>query len=58
VGPTPSTIHRVNEQHPELRVIPRIAAEQVDAMLAVDVGGAVVQFADEGAMRNFARRYC
>jgi hypothetical protein len=50
-------IRPVKEQHPELSVVPRVAAEHVDAMLAVGVGGAVVQFADEDAMRDFAARY-
>jgi hypothetical protein len=50
-------IRRVKEQHPELRVIPRVAAEHVEAMLAIGVDGAVVQFADEADMRAFARRY-
>jgi len=49
-------VRRVKEQHPELRVIPRTAAENVDAMLAAGAEGAVVQFADEAAMRDFARR--
>jgi hypothetical protein len=38
-------------------VIPRVAAEHVDAMLAVGADGAVVQFADEAEMRDFAARY-
>ena len=42
-----SQIRRVKEQHPELYVIPRVAAEHVDAMLAVGIDGTVVQFADE-----------
>ncbi len=49
-------IRRVKEQHPGLRVIPRIAAENVDAMLEAGAEGAVVQFAHEAAMRDFARR--
>jgi hypothetical protein len=40
-----------------LRLIPRVAAENVEAMLAAGAEGAVVQFADEAAMRDFARRY-
>jgi hypothetical protein len=50
-------IHRVKEQHPELRVVPRVAAEDVEAMLAVGVDGAVVQFTDEDAMRAFVHRH-
>jgi alkanesulfonate monooxygenase SsuD/methylene tetrahydromethanopterin reductase-like flavin-dependent oxidoreductase (luciferase family) len=50
-------VRRVREQHPELRVIPRIAPEHVEAMLEAGAEGAVVQFTDESAMREFARRY-
>jgi len=50
-------IRRVKEQHPELRVIPRVAAENVDAMLEAGAEGAVVSFADEAAMRDFAHRH-
>jgi probable F420-dependent oxidoreductase len=50
-------VRRVKEQHPELRVIPRTAAENVDAMLEAGAQGAVVQFADETAMRDFAQRH-
>jgi probable F420-dependent oxidoreductase len=47
-------IRRVKEQHPELRVIPRTRADRVDAMLDAGAEGAVVQFADENTMREFA----
>jgi len=47
----------VKEQHPELRVIPRIAPENVEAMLEAGPEGAVVQFPDKAAMRAFAGRY-
>jgi hypothetical protein len=47
----------VTELHPELRVIPRIAPEHVEAMLEAGAEGAVVQFPDEAAMRDFARRH-
>jgi probable F420-dependent oxidoreductase len=50
-------IRHVKEQHPELRVIPRIAPENAEAMLEAGAEGAVVQFADEDAMREFAGRY-
>jgi probable F420-dependent oxidoreductase len=50
-------VRRVKEQHPELRVIPRTSAEKVEAMLEAGAEGAVVQFADEAAMRDFAGRY-
>jgi probable F420-dependent oxidoreductase len=49
-------VRRVKEQHPGLRVIPRTAAENVDAMLEAGAEGAVVQFRDEAAMRDFAGR--
>ena len=50
-------VRHVKEQHPELRVIPRTSAERVDAMLDAGAEGAVISFADESAMRDFARRY-
>ncbi len=50
-------VRRVKELHPELRVIPRTAAEDVDAMLDAGADGAVVQFAGEPAMREFAERF-
>jgi probable F420-dependent oxidoreductase len=50
-------VRQVKEEHPELRVIPRTTAANVDAMLAAGAEGAVVQFADEAAMREFATRY-
>jgi len=56
-GSDPEHVRRVKEQHPELRVIPRVAAENVEAMLEAGAEGAVVSFADEGAMRDFARRF-
>jgi probable F420-dependent oxidoreductase len=50
-------VRRVKEQHPELRVIPRASPESVEAMLETGAEGAVVTFADEAAMRDFAQRY-
>ena len=50
-------VRRVKEQHPELRVIPRIAPENVEAMLDAGAEGAIVSFAEETAMRDFARRF-
>jgi hypothetical protein len=38
-------------------VIPRIAPENVEAMLEAGAVGAVVPFTDESVMREFARRY-
>ena len=49
-------VRRVKEQHPELRVVPRTSPDQVDAMLEAGAEGAVVTFADEAAMRDFAGR--
>jgi probable F420-dependent oxidoreductase len=56
-GSDAAHVRRVKEQHPELRVIPRTSADMVEAMLAAGAEGAVVRFGDEGAMRDFARRY-
>ena len=47
----------MKEQHPELRVIPRVAADNVEAMLQVGAEGAIVSFENEEAMREFARRF-
>jgi probable F420-dependent oxidoreductase len=54
-GSDPEHVRRVKEEHPDLRVVPRTAAENVDAMLEAGAEGAVVPFADEAAMREFAR---
>jgi hypothetical protein len=48
-------VRAVKERHPELRVIPRTRPELVQAMLDAGAEGAVVTFADEAAMREFAR---
>jgi probable F420-dependent oxidoreductase len=48
-------VRQVKEQHPELRVIPRVRPESVEEMLAAGAEGAVVQFGDEAAMHEFAR---
>jgi probable F420-dependent oxidoreductase len=50
-------IRRVKSEHPDLRVVPRTSADKVDAMLEAGAEGAVVSFADEGAMRDFASRH-
>jgi probable F420-dependent oxidoreductase len=50
-------VRRVKEQHPELRVVPRTTPDKVDAMLDAGAEGAVVTFADEAAMRDFAGRF-
>lgn len=49
-------VRRVKEQHPELRVIPRTAPENVDAMIDAGAEGAIVHFPDEASMRDFVRR--
>ena len=56
-GSDAARVREVKERHPELRVVPRTSPEQVDAMLEAGAEGAVVSFADEAAMRDFARRY-
>ena len=48
-------VRRIKEQYPELRVIPRVSVKHVEAMLAAGAEGAVIQFPDEAAMRDFAR---
>jgi probable F420-dependent oxidoreductase len=47
-------VRQVKERHPELRVVPRTSPEKVEALLGAGAEGAVVQFADEAAMRAFA----
>jgi len=54
-GSDPEHVRRVKEEHPDLRVVPRTAAENVDAMLEAGAEGAVVHFTGEDAMRQFAR---
>jgi probable F420-dependent oxidoreductase len=56
-GSDPDHVRRVKEQHPQLRTIPRVGAANVEAMLEAGAEGAVVSFADEAAMRDFARRH-
>jgi probable F420-dependent oxidoreductase len=56
-GSDADRVRRVKEQHPELRVIPRTSPERVEPMLQAGAEGAVVSFADEAAMRDFAQRY-
>ncbi len=54
-GSDPEHVRRVKEEHPNLRIVPRTAEANVDAMLEAGAEGAVVPFADEAAMREFAR---
>jgi probable F420-dependent oxidoreductase len=56
-GSDPEHVRHVKEQHPELRVIPRTAAGNVEAMLDAGAEGAVVQFPDEAEMRDFLLPY-
>jgi probable F420-dependent oxidoreductase len=53
-GSNADHVRTVKEQYPELRVIPRTSPDKVDAMLEAGAEGAVVQFADEAAVRAFA----
>jgi len=55
-GSDPAHVRSVKEEHPDLRVIPRTTPELVEAMLEAGAEGAVVTFADEAAMREFAAR--
>jgi probable F420-dependent oxidoreductase len=50
-------VRRVKAQYPALRVIPRTAERDVEAMLDAGAEGAIVSFPDKAAMRDFARRY-
>jgi probable F420-dependent oxidoreductase len=50
-------VREIKQRHRELRVVPRTSPQQVDAMLDAGAEGAVVTFADEAAMRDFARRH-
>ncbi|MDQ4030144.1 MAG: TIGR03619 family F420-dependent LLM class oxidoreductase [Actinomycetota bacterium] len=53
----PDHVRRVKERHPELRVIPRTTPERFEPMLDAGAEGAVITFAGDAAMRDFARRY-
>src|SRR5256714_3327661 len=55
-GSDPDQVRKVKGQHPELRVVPRTGAEQVEAMLEAGAEGAIVQFPDQASMPDFARR--
>jgi probable F420-dependent oxidoreductase len=50
-------IRRVKAEDSELRVIPRTRPDRVEEMLEAGSDGAVVTFAGEAAMRDFAGRY-
>jgi probable F420-dependent oxidoreductase len=56
----PADIRRVKQEHPALRTIPRVHADEldrVDDFLDTGVEGAVVTFPGEDEMRAFAQRY-
>jgi len=53
-GSNADHVRRIKEQYPDLRAIPRTSPEQVEAMLDAGAEGAVIQFPDEAAMRDFA----
>jgi probable F420-dependent oxidoreductase len=48
-------VRQLKERHPDLRIVPRTSPQYVEAMLEAGAEGAVVTFADEAAMREFAR---
>jgi probable F420-dependent oxidoreductase len=56
-GSDAAHVGAVKDEHPELRVMPRTVPENVDAMLDAGAEGAIVTFADEAAMREFARTH-
>jgi probable F420-dependent oxidoreductase len=54
-GSDAAHVREVKHRFPGLRVVPRTAPEHVDEMLDAGAEGAIVTFADEAAMREFAR---
>ena len=56
-GSDADDVARVKREYPELRIVPRVAADKVEAMLEAGAEGAVVSFPDESAMRDLADRY-
>jgi hypothetical protein len=50
-------LRRIKQQHPDLRIVPRTPAQNVDAMLDAGAEGAVVHFRSDAAMREFAQHY-
>jgi probable F420-dependent oxidoreductase len=53
----PDEVKRVKERYPQLRVVPRTRADQVDAFLDAGAEGAVVSIPDEASLRGIAVRY-
>ena len=56
-GSDAAHVRQVKQRHPDLRVVPRTSPQQVAAMLEAGAEGAIVTFADEAAMRAFARSH-
>jgi alkanesulfonate monooxygenase SsuD/methylene tetrahydromethanopterin reductase-like flavin-dependent oxidoreductase (luciferase family) len=56
-GSDAAHVRQVKQLHPDLRVVPRTQPEHVEEMLEAGAEGAVVTFADDSAMQEFARRY-
>jgi probable F420-dependent oxidoreductase len=56
-GSDSAHVRHVKQRHPELRVVPRTSPDRVAAMLEAGAEGAVVQFADDAAMRAFAAEH-
>ena len=56
-GSDAAHVRQVKQRHPDLRVVPRTSPQQVAAMLDAGAEGAIVTFADEAAMRAFARSH-
>ncbi|HEV3408014.1 MAG TPA: TIGR03619 family F420-dependent LLM class oxidoreductase [Gaiellaceae bacterium] len=56
-GVGPDDVRRVKERFPEQRVVPRTQPDKVEAFLEAGAEGAVVAFADQTSLRDFAQRY-
>ena len=56
-GSDAAHVRQVKQRHPDLRVVPRTSPQYVEEMLDAGADGAIVSFADEAAMRVFARRH-
>jgi probable F420-dependent oxidoreductase len=56
-GSDAAHVRQVKQRHPDLRVVPRTSRQHVEEMLEAGAEGAIVSFADEAAMREFARSH-
>jgi probable F420-dependent oxidoreductase len=56
-GSTPDHVRQVKERFPDLRVVPRTTPENLDAFLDAGAEGAVLNIADESALRDVIGRY-